>query len=127
MELTSWPPMLRVLLCTALLALPVAACGDAPTLPRGGVLQVGLTEYRMTPDHARVHAGAVTLQVQNLGRLAHNLEVAHGSTRIAVTRPIPPGTGTYLELWLMPGSYTLASTLFSDQALGIYGTLTVVR
>jgi hypothetical protein len=30
-----------------------------------------------------------------------------------------------LSVDLAPGQYTLASTLFSDQALGEYGTLTI--
>jgi hypothetical protein len=41
------------------------------------------------------------------------------------TPPIWPGATRQLSVTLVPGTYTLASTLFSDQALGEFGTLTV--
>ncbi len=65
--------------------------------------------------------------VENDGRLAHSLAVSSRGTIVGQTPPLQPGTQTYLVLALTPGSYLMTSTLFSDQALGTYGTLTVTR
>jgi hypothetical protein len=44
---------------------------------------------------------------------------------VAGTQPIAPGQTTELDLDLAPGTYQMASTILSDQALGAFGTLTV--
>jgi hypothetical protein len=67
----------------------------------------------------------VTLVARNLGRLTHNFLVRQGSTNVAVTKAIPPGSSATLAVDLAPGRYTIASSLFDDQALGLYGSLTV--
>ena len=69
--------------------------------------------------------GGTSIIAHNLGKLVHNLVVMQGDQRIGGTQPIWPGTVGELLVALPPGRYTLASTLFSDQALGEYGTLTV--
>lgn len=90
-------------------------------------LTVGLTEYRLMPQQARVSEGLLMIVVHNYGRLAHNLAISVDGQTEGSTTPLRPGTTAQLPLELMPGTYTMASTLVSDQALGAYGTLTVTR
>jgi hypothetical protein len=88
---------------------------------------VALTEYRVIPQSIQSRAGDVTLQVENDGRLAHTLAVSSHGTILGQTPPLQPGASASLSLSLPPGHYLMTSTLFSDQALGEYGTLIVVR
>ena len=71
--------------------------------------------------------GLVTIIVHNVGKLTHNLVITEGDQQIDGTPPIWPGATQQLLVALSPGTYTMASTLFSDQALGEYGTLTVTH
>lgn len=105
----------------------VAACARTAVVGGNRTLSVGLTEYRLKPDNARVSAGIVTIEVHNYGRLTHNLAVSSDGQTTAATKPLWPGQSATLSLALSPGHYQLASTLLSDQALGAYGTLTVTR
>jgi hypothetical protein len=89
-------------------------------------MQVGITEYRIVPDSAKVQEGTLTIVVHNYGILTHNLEIIQGSRTEGTTIPIWPGGSAELTVALLPGRYQMLSTLLSDQALGIYGTLTVV-
>ena len=109
----------------ALLAIAPAGCGHTASVGRDRTLRVALTEYGVLPQKVQVSAGELTIIVHNVGKLTHNLVVIHGQDKIDGTPPIWPGTTGQLAVNLAPGSYTIASTLFSDQALGEYGTLTV--
>jgi hypothetical protein len=104
-----------------------AGCGRTAVVGQNRVLELGLTEYRVTPESARVSAGALTIVVHNYGKLTHNLAVSSNGQTDASTKPLWPGQSKSLWLVLAPGRYQLASTLLSDQALGEYGTLTVTR
>jgi hypothetical protein len=115
----------RRLALIASAAIAAGACSHTVTVGRSGVLQIALTEYRVVPQSIRVSAGLVTIVVHNEGLLAHNLAVTEGSYLVGQTKPILPGRIGYLPIDLSPGRYMIASTLFSDQALGEYGTLTV--
>jgi hypothetical protein len=115
--------ILLALLCAA----GLSACGHLARVPAHGVLYLTLQEYRLAPGSARVQAGPLTIHVRNLGRLSHNLAVSDGRRTVAATHPIPPGGAAWFELLLAPGTYQMGSSLFSDQDLGLYGTLTVVR
>jgi hypothetical protein len=75
----------------------------------------------------RAASGQLTLVVENDGRLAHTLAISSHGTVLGQTPPLLPGARSDLVLSLRPGSYVMSSTLFSDQALGTYGTLTVGR
>jgi hypothetical protein len=110
---------------SAVLGIGISGCGHAAAVGRDRTLHVALSEYRVIPQNVRVSAGLLTILVRNDGKLTHNLAVLHGDQRIDVTPPLWPGTGGQLSVVLAPGRYTLESTLFSDQALGAYGTLTV--
>jgi hypothetical protein len=109
------------------LILLVAGCGRTAVVDRGQILQVALTEYHVAPQSVRARAGTLSIFVHNYGRLSHNLVISQGARTEASTQPIPPGEGAELIADLPPGQYLMASTVLSDQALGAYGTLTVVR
>jgi Cupredoxin-like domain len=102
-----------------------AGCSRTVAVGSGQVLHVALTEYRLSPDRVRVPAGELTIVVRNLGRLTHNLALSRNTKTQVQTKPIPPGSRAQLTVILTPGTYVLNSTLFSDQALGLYGTLIV--
>ncbi len=119
--------MTRATLCTALLALALAACGHVTRVPANRAVELGLTEYRLTPQHVEVHSGELSILAHNYGRLTHNLVVTSGHDALASTQPIPPGQSAWLFVDLAPGNYVMTSNLFDDQALGAYGTLTVTR
>jgi plastocyanin len=103
----------------------VAGCGRSAVVGATRVLNLSLTEYRLTPDNARVSAGVLTIVLHNYGKLTHNLTISSNGETEASTKPVWPGQTASLTLSLAPGRYQLASTLLSDEALGAYGTLTV--
>jgi len=103
----------------------IGACGHTQVVGSDRTLHLALTEYRLTPASARVSAGLLTIVVHNDGVLTHNLAVAENGQAIYTTKPIWPGQTADVPLSLAPGTYSLTSTLLSDQALGEYGTLTV--
>jgi hypothetical protein len=121
-------PAKRLTILGAALAafgLSLAGCGHTATVGGDRTLRVALTEYRVVPQKVQVTAGVLTIFVHNDGKMTHNLAITEGKNRVVVTPPIWPGATTKLSVALAPGSYTIGSTLFSDQALGQYGSLTV--
>jgi hypothetical protein len=113
-------------LAAAALSLP-AGCGHTMLVGASRTVQLGLTEYRLLPQSVRVHQGTLTLLVHNYGRLTHNLVVTLGGQTVDSTKALWPGQSATLALNLAPGDYSMASTLMSDQALGLDGTLTVTH
>ena len=105
----------------------LVGCGSTAHVGANRSLEIGLSEYRVTPQRVEAHAGQLSLFVRNLGRLSHNLTVSADGHSLVATKPIPPGQSAWLFVDLTPGTYALASTMFSDQALGQYGTLVVIR
>jgi hypothetical protein len=118
------PRMARKL---APLMLAAALAGCAPTHAVGvhRTLYVALTEYRLRPQQVSAPAGELTVFVRNYGRQTHDLSIYRGAKLVGATPPIRPGRSAVLALRLVPGTYSMTSSLFSDQALGMYGTLTV--
>jgi hypothetical protein len=114
-------------LAAVALTLAVAGCGTTTSVHAGHAVELALSEYRITPQDVRAPAGEVDILVRNYGRLAHNLVLTSAGHQLAITKPIAPGQSAWLFLELAPGRYVMASNLFSDQALGEYGTLIVVR
>ena len=108
-------------------ALVLAACGYTQTVGATRTIQIGLTEYRLSPQRIRARPGSLTLLVHNFGHLTHNLALTQGGRITAQTRPIRPGASAVLTVLVTPGSYVLASTLLDDQPLGAYGSLIVAR
>lgn len=109
----------------AALSAGLAACGHTVSVGQGRTLHVALTEYRVVPESIHSSSGQLTLVIRNDGRLTHNLTITRGTTVIGQTPPLAPGESTYLVLDLQRGNYMMASSLFADQALGQYGTLSV--
>ena len=109
----------------ALLGVLLAGCGHSASVGGDRTLRLALKEYSVLPEQVRASAGQLTIIVHNVGKMTHNLVITQGSQRVDGTPPIWPGTTSVLSVNLAPGSYTLTSTLFSDQALGEYGTLTI--
>jgi uncharacterized cupredoxin-like copper-binding protein len=102
-----------------------SGCGHAVEVGGDRTLQVSLSEYHVLPQSVRVSAGSLTIVVHNYGRLAHNLVLFQNDVSTGATKPIWPGQSAQLTVTLSPGTYLMASTILSDQALGAYGTLTV--
>ena len=115
---------MRAITLVLLIALG-AGCSRTVAVGSGQVLHMALTEYRLNPDRVRVPAGELTIVVRNLGKLTHNLALSRNNQTQVQTKPIPPGSRAQLTVILTPGTYVLDSSLFSDQALGLYGTLIV--
>jgi hypothetical protein len=116
---------LAALLATVALAGCGGTAGTGDSAPTGPI-RIALREYHLTPATIDVHSGSVTFQVTNDGRLPHNLVVTGpDGTRAAKSDPIAPGASATLDATLTAGTYTLSSTLLSDKALGVTGTLHV--
>jgi plastocyanin len=101
----------------------LTACGHTQIVGARRPVHLALTEYRLNPQRVQVRPGRLTIFVKNDGVYTHNLAVTRGSHTLGATQPIPPGHRTHLTLTLKTGSYTIASTMLSDQDLGLYGTL----
>ncbi len=118
------PPLIALILLTIAL---LSGCGSTHRVGANRTLDLAVSEYRLTPSSAQVTEGVVTLVVHNYGILTHDLQVSSGSQVTAATKPIWPGQTAVLALNLAPGKYEMTSSLLSDQALGVYGTLTVTK
>jgi hypothetical protein len=117
--------MLTLVLASLLMAALTGGCGHTDRVGSARMLVVALTEYRVNPKAATVPAGPLTIVVHNYGRLSHNLVVAQSGQTAGSTKAIAPGQSGLIVLSLTKGTYTMASTLLSDTALGEYGTLKV--
>ena len=91
------------------------------------MLRVALSEYRLNPQSVRVSEGRLTIAISNFGRLTHNLVLSRSGQTIASSKPIAPGQSAQINVVVRRGTYLMASTILSDQALGEYGTLSVTR
>jgi hypothetical protein len=110
-------------LCSAVLV----GCGQGKSVGSDRTVHIALSEYRLRPDSIRAAAGYIDIQVRNYGRLTHNLVISRKGVTAGSTKPIWPGQHAEMTVSLPPGTYSLASTMLSDQALGAYGTLVVTR
>jgi Cupredoxin-like domain len=106
-------------------ALLLAGCGHTSVASGNRTIRVELTEYRLHPQSIHAGAGLLTLVVHNRGVLNHNLVVSQHGETIDSSNPIQPGQTVDLSMNLAPGTYSIASTVQSDQTLGEYGTLSV--
>jgi plastocyanin len=115
-------------LALALFALLLlAGCSRTEDVGANRTLSVAISEYRLNPPRARVATGTLTIYVHNFGRLTHNLVIGQSGRKEAGTATIWPGQSTELTVDLPPGTYSLTSTILSDQVLGVYGTLVVTK
>jgi hypothetical protein len=104
-----------------------AGCGATTHVIENGALQIALSEYRVAPQSVSAKTGPITIIIHNYGRLTHDLVITFNGLTEASTKPIAPGQTADLYVTLEPGKYLIASTILSDQALGAYGTLDVVK
>jgi plastocyanin len=107
--------------------LGVTGCSHTHVVGASRTVDVALTEYRLIPQDVRAVAGQLTIVVHNYGRLTHNLVVSLNGEQEGATPPLAPGDSAGLTLTLAPGTYSIVSTILSDQDLGAYGTLIVTR
>ncbi len=110
-----------LVVCVGLLA----GCGHTQGLSADQTVHIALSEYRLNPDNVRVGSGDIDFHVHNYGRLTHDLVITHGGQAAGSTGPLYPGQSLDLTMSLAPGTYSMASTIHSDEALGAYGTLKV--
>jgi iron uptake system EfeUOB component EfeO/EfeM len=115
---------LGLLLAVALL---VTACSHAAVVGTDRTVQIQLSEYRLQPQDIRVSKGLLTIIVHNHGVLDHNLALFQNGQTVDAINPWSPGETSQMTLFLSPGTYSMASTVLSDQSLGAYGTLRVTK
>jgi iron uptake system EfeUOB component EfeO/EfeM len=108
-------------------ALLVTACGHTEVAGSGRTVHVQLSEYRLQPQSIRVSRGLVTIIVHNHGLLDHNLTLFQNGQTVDAINPLSPGETSQMTLFLSPGTYSMVSTVLSDQSLGAYGTLKVTK
>jgi hypothetical protein len=108
-------------------ALLVTACGHTEVVGSDRTVEIQLSEYRLQPQNIRVSRGLLTIIVHNHGLLDHNLSLFQNGQTVDSINPIGPGETSQMTLILSPGTYSMASTVLSDQSLGAYGTLTVTK
>lgn len=115
---------LALLLTAALL---ITACSHTEVVGTDRTVQIQLSEYRLQPQNIRVSKGLLTIIVHNHGLLDHNLALFENGHTVDSINPLGPGETSQMTLILSPGTYSMASTVLSDQSLGAYGTLRVTK
>ena len=108
-------------------ALLVCACSHTAVVGSNRTVQIQLSEYRLQPQSIRVSRGLLTIIVHNHGLLDHNLALYQNGQTVDSINPLGPGETSQMTLFLSPGTYSMASTVLSDQSLGAYGTLRVTK
>jgi plastocyanin len=136
---------LTVLLAAgALLAIPVAACGDddddegetqaateaTSTAPAGGgggeTVDISATDFAFAPSDPTVNAGTVTINLTNDGQAPHNIEVEGPSGEAELEQDIAGGESGQLTVDLSePGTYTMYCPVGNHRQQGMEGQITV--
>jgi hypothetical protein len=104
---------------------PVDPAPGAPALPR--FVSVAAREFSLTLSRPLVGAGAVTVELRNIGEDPHNLVVSPEGTHtpLASFSEIGPGTYERRSVTLAPGRYQLWCSLEFHEGLGMATTLNV--
>jgi iron uptake system EfeUOB component EfeO/EfeM len=105
----------------------VTACSHTEVVGSNRTVQIQLSEYRLQPQSIKVSRGLLTIIVHNHGVLDHNLALYQNGETVDSINPLGPGETSQMTLFLSPGTYSMASTVLSDQSLGAYGTLRVTK
>jgi len=92
----------------------------ASTETAGVVVKATEREYSIKLSTAKVHAGKVTFDVKNAGKVTHNLTIQGGKH----TPNIGPGKTATLTVTLKKGSYTLYCSIPGHRQLGMVAKLT---
>ena len=125
--------MRRLLPLTALLLLASGGCGgddDRPgrtvTVKPGATLAVAADEYSFDPERiVLTGAGELTIELENVGVLAHNLKVFDGGDEIGGTPTFTGGNTRSGAVTVSPGEYELLCTVGDHAELGMRGKLSV--
>ena len=105
----------------------VTACSHTEVVGSNRTVQIQLSEYRLQPQNVKVSRVLLTIIVHNHGMLDHNLSLYQNGETVDSINPLAPGETSQMTLFLSPGTYSMASTVLSDQSLGAYGTLRVTK
>ena len=105
----------------------LTACSHTEVVGSNRTVQIQLSEYRLAPQNIKVSRGLLTIIVHNHGLLDHNLSLYQNGQTVDSINPLGPGETSQMTLFLSPGTYSMASTVLSDQSLGAYGTLRVTK
>jgi hypothetical protein len=114
-----------ILVLVTICLIGLGGCSHSQRAGADRVVPIALSEYRLNPKNVSVSAGLVTIYVRNYGRLTHDLVISGIGQASFSTKPLWPGQSASLTLDLAPGTYSMASTMLSDQDLGESGTLKV--
>ncbi len=128
-------------LLTALALVPCAlglvACGGSDdeegssgppaTFEKGQAVAVKGSEYKFEPGNVVVRGGggAVRIELENTGSLAHNLRVFEGRSEVGGTPTFTGGEKKSAKVDLQPGEYEMICTVGDHADLGMKGKLTV--
>jgi iron uptake system EfeUOB component EfeO/EfeM len=105
----------------------ITGCSHTKVVGADRTVQIQLSEYRLTPESIRVSGGLLTIIVHNHGLLDHNLVLFQNGQTVDAINPLSPGETSQMTLYLSPGTYSMVSTVLTDQSLGAYGTLRVTK
>jgi plastocyanin len=120
------------LLCAVFLCL--AGCGGddddeatrSVTVNPNSTLQVTATEYSFDPNRVVVRgAGPLTIRLENVGTLAHDLHLRRGDEDIGGTPVFPGGQTGSGRVNLEHGNYEMFCTVGDHAELGMTGELEV--
>jgi plastocyanin len=116
-------------------ALGLAACGSddkgggggpAVTFKKGQPVHVKGQEYKFDPGNIVIEGGGpTTVEFENSGSLAHNLEIQKNSAKVASSPTFQGGETKSFTADLQPGEYTILCTVGDHAQLGMKGKLTV--
>jgi plastocyanin len=102
------------------------ATGRTVTVDRGATVAVTAREYSFDPDRIVVQAaGALTIELENAGDLAHNLRLRRDGEDAGGTPSFPGGRTESARVRVEPGSYELLCTVGDHAELGMIGELEV--
>lgn len=120
------------------------ATTTAPPAAGGETLDIKMNEYNFIPKDAKAKSGTVTIDADNVGKLAHELVLAKSDADpaklptssngevdeealdvVGEAPDVAPGETGSFSADLEPGSYVMICNLPGHYASGMYGSLTV--
>jgi plastocyanin len=114
---------------TAMLLAGAALAGCGGTEPaaqaRGGRVAIVLDDFLIRPQNVRAHAGRITFEITNRGRLGHNFRLLTDTGERLRVKTLLPGDSRTRSAVLAPGDYKMACTVANHAELGMTGTLVV--
>jgi plastocyanin len=117
--------MTRGLPVAALILATLASAGCARSdteQVKGRVVDIEMTEYKLSPLTTYVKPGPVTVVARNAGKLPHNVTVIRqGDVVVGRSTTMNPGQRASIKISLDPGTYRVLSSLSNDDPLGING------